>query len=463
MKSNHHKKVDASGRPVPGAQRPSSLPDAQREQILREKLYHKAKQEPEFRFYVLYDKMFIPYLLRQAWKRVRTGGKSPGIDNVTVQDIEAYGVDIYLEELAEQLRTRTYRPQPVKRVMIAKPNGGTRPLGIPTLRDRIAQRVAVSILEPIFEADFEDSSYGFRPGRSAKDAMAEIKAHLKAGKTQVYDADLSKYFDSIPHDKLMKTLNQRITDPRMLKLIGQWLKAPVYEDGAFKGGKRTREGTPQGGVISPLLANIYLHLLDRIVNKPTSTFTKLGIRMVRYADDFVLMGNRLPETAIRILKHLINRLGLTLNEQKTRQVDATQSPFDFLGLTVRYDRDLFRKGSKYWNITASKKAENKLKSSLKEYLSCSGHFSPEEVAKGLNRKLGGWLNYFQMEGVSYTAVNKRRIRHYLTGRLHRYYGRKSQRRSKMYRQDAFSVLVKQYGLIDPTTYARGAGQPVNAF
>lgn len=454
--NNYQKNVGASGQRNLQKRRPSRLPDAERAQILREKLYQKAKQEPEFRFYILYDKMFIAYLLRQGWKRVKAGGKTPGIDGVTIEDIERYGVDRYLEELGEELRKRTYRPQPVKRVMIEKENGGQRPLGIPTFRDRIAQAVAVMVLEPIFEADFEESSYGFRPGRSAKDAMAAVKAHLKAGRSQVYDADLSQYFDSIPHDKLMKTLNQRVTDPRMLKLIHMWLKVPVYEDGQFKAGKKNKQGTPQGGVISPLLANIYLHLLDRIVNNPQSLFSRHEVHMVRYADDFMLMSAHIPQQVLDYLHKLIARMGLTLNQQKTHLADATRQPVDFLGLTTRYDWDLQGREFRYWNITASKKSEQKIRSKLKSYLERGGHLPPEQVANGLNRMLRGWLNYFEMEGVSYPAMNKRRLRFYLQNRLHRYYGRKSQRKSKLYRQNAFEILVKNHGLIDPTKYSKKA-------
>lgn len=403
---------------------------------------------------MLYDKMFLPYLLRQAWRRVKARGKSPGVDNVRVEDIEEYGVDTYLAELGEELRTRSYRPQPVKRVMIEKENGGQRPLGIPTLRDRIVQNVAVMILEPIFEADFEESSYGFRPGRSAKDAMAAIKANLKAGKTQVYDADLSGYFDTIPHDRLMKTINLRVTDPRMLKLIHLWLKAPVVEDGVYKGGKKRKEGTPQGGVISPLLANIYAHLLDRIVNKPTSMFARLGVKIVRYADDFVLMAPQIVPAIIDRVKRILTRMGLKLNEQKTHLVDATQQPFNFLGFTVRYDRDLFGRAGRYWNLTASKKSESKLIGKIRNFLSTHGHLPAPMVAAGLNTMLRGWLNYFDIQGVSYTYMSKRRLRYYLTSKLHRFYGRKSQRKSRLYRQDAFGVLVSRHGLIDPTKYAK---------
>lgn len=270
--------------------RRSEIPDAERLSELQEKLYQKAKQERGYKFYVLYDKMFVPYILREAWKHVKANDGAPGVDGITVAEVEKYGIELYLKELGEELRKQTYQPQAVKRVMISKASGGQRPLGIPTVRDRIAQTACKMILEPIFEADFEESSYGFRPNRSSKDAMAAIKEHLKQGKTEVYDADLSKYFDTIPHDKLQIALKQRIADPRILKLINKWLKVSVYEDGQYKSGKGNRTGTPQGGVISPLLANIYFHLIDKIVNTTQSLFGQYGIGIVRYADDFVLMG-----------------------------------------------------------------------------------------------------------------------------------------------------------------------------
>ncbi len=224
--------------------RRNEIPDAERVLMLQEKLYQKAKQERGYKFYVLYDKMFVPYMLREAWKSVRSNGGAPGVDKTTITDVESYGVDTYLKELGEDLRKQLYEPLAVKRVMIPKANGGERPLGIPTVRDRIAQTVCKMILEPIFEADFEDSSYGFRPSRSSKDAITAIKENLKEGNTEVYDADLSKYFDTIPHDKLQITLKERITDPRILKLINKWLKVPVYEDGQYKSGKGNRTGTP---------------------------------------------------------------------------------------------------------------------------------------------------------------------------------------------------------------------------
>ena len=240
------KKVGAEVQGELFKRRPSEIPDAERVLTLQQKLYQKAKQERGYKFYVLYDKMFIPYMLREAWEKVKANGGSPGVDRVTISEVENIGVETYLKELGEELRKQTYLPQAVKRVMIPKANGGERPLGIPTVRDRIAQTVCKMILEPIFEAEFEDSSYGFRPNRSAKDAIAAIKGNLKQGKTAVYDADLSKYFDTIPHDKLLITLKERITDPRILKLINKWLKVSVYEDGKFTEWKRETYGNTPG-------------------------------------------------------------------------------------------------------------------------------------------------------------------------------------------------------------------------
>ena len=430
--------------------RRSEIPDAERVSALQEKLYQKAKQEREYKFYVLYDKMFIPYMLREAWKSVKANDGAPGVDNKTIGDIERYGIETYLQELGEDLRKQTYRPQPVKRVMIPKANGGERPLGIPIVRDRIAQTVCKMILEPIFEADFEETSYGFRPGRSSKDAISTIKERLKDGKTEVYDADLSSYFDTIPHEKLEIALKERIADPRMLKLLKKWLKVPVKEKGQYKGGKGNNTGTPQGGVISPLLANIYLHLLDRIINNPKSIFGKEGIQIVRYADDFVLMGRTLSEKSIEKLKTLIERMGLRLNEAKTRQINAKEESFNFLGFTVRYDRDIRGSANKYWNIVPSKKSEQKIRDKIKEYLHVHGHCTAQDIANGLNLIIRGWINYFDVRGVSYPALSKRKLRFYLSERIYRYYNRKSQRKCRLYGHNAFEVLTTKFGLIDPT-------------
>jgi len=447
------KKVGAEVQGELFKRRPNEIPDAERVLTLQQRLYQKAKQERGYKFYVLYDKMFIPYMLREAWEKVRANGGSPGVDRVTIAEIENIGVKAYLKELGEELRKQTYQPQAVKRVMIPKANGGERPLGIPTVRDRIAQTVCKMILEPIFEADFEDSSYGFRPNRNAKDAIKAIKENLKQGNTAVYDADLSKYFDTIPHDKLLITLKQRITDPRILKLINKWLKVSVYEDGKYTSGKGKRMGTPQGGVISPLLANIYFHLIDKIVSDSRSLFGKCGIQIVRYADDFVLMGKTLPTEVIEKLKSLLDRMGLKINETKTRQIDARKESFNFLGFTMRYDNDIKGRNFKYWNVIPSTKSEQKIRDKVKEYLGLHGHCKTQDVVTSLNAIMRGWLNYFEIKEVSYPAMSKRRLGFYLAQCLNRYYKRKSQRKCRLYGQDAFGILTIRYGLIDPSKYA----------
>lgn len=448
----NQQKVESGGQLELFKKHKRDMSPLERVKLLQEKLYCKAKQEKTFKFYVLYDKVFIPYMLKEAYRRVKLNGGSPGIDNQSFSDIEAYGTEKFLDQLREELRKKTYRSQPVKRVWIPKANGGKRPLGIPTIRDRIAQMACKMVIEPIFEADFEDSSHGFRPGRSSKDAIGAIKGHLKAGKNEVYDADLSKYFDTIPHNKLKKALELRISDPRMLKLINKWLKSVVYEDGDYKGGKKTKAGTPQGGVISPLLANIYMHLLDRIVNNKNSLFHKLGIKIVRYADDFVLMGKKITKAAIAKLKELLERMGLRLNETKTKQVNAREEPFHFLGFTIRYDKDIKGRNKRYWNIVPSAKSEKKAREKLRTYLRARGHYRKETIVSGLNAIQRGWINYFDIPGISYPAMSKRSLYFYLRESLNRYYRRKSQRGSRLYGQQAFELLVQRNGLIHPMKY-----------
>lgn len=428
------------------------IPSAERLQTLQEKLYQKAKQEPEYKFYILYDKTFIPYMLKEAWKRVKAKHSAAGVDNQTVEDVEEYGEERYLQELGEELRKQTYRPQPIKRIYRPKANGKLRPIGIGCIKDRIAQTVCKMIIEPIFEADFEDCSYGFRAERSSKGAVSEIKAHLKSGYTEVYDADLSAYFDTIPHNKLYKVLKMRISDPRLMKLIDKFLKVPVQEKDGKKGGKKNKKGVPQGGILSPLLANIYMNLIDRAVSKPQGIFNKTGVKIVRYADDFVLMSKELKEEALEKLKEMLTRMDLQLNEDKTRKLKAEEEAFNFLGFTFRYDKDLYDGKKRYWNVIPTKKAINKLRGKIREQLHSSLHYSPERLVESLNEMLRGWLNYFEIKGISYPSAAKREISHYLNVSLYRYYNRKSQRKSRLYGHQAMKILVHKYGLIDPVKY-----------
>jgi len=455
LRNKYQEKDGAEGQLPLFGKKKWEMSDAERVLSLQSKLYQKAKQDKGYNFYVLYDKVYQKHMMMVAWKAVKANQGSPGIDGISIRDIEDQGVSEYLEKLGEELRTKSYRAQAVKRVMIPKANGGERPLGIPTVKDRIVQTACKQLIEPIFEADFEESSYGFRPERSSADALKAIKGHLQEGKSEVLDADLSKYFDTIPHDKLLIALKERISDPRLLDLIHQWLKAPIYEDGGFKGGKKNKVGTPQGGVISPLLANIYLNLLDRIVNNPKSLFHENGVKIVRYADDFVLMGKQMGDQIKEKLTSLLNRMGLSLNAEKTRTVEAKRESFDFLGFTIRYDKDLWDSNKRYWNIIPSRKSEQKIRDKIKAYLEAHGHYNGQQVSEDLNKLLRGWLNYFDIKGVSYPAISKRRLRHYLQERLNRYYNRKSQRKCRLYRQKAFEALVEKYGLIDPTKYSSG--------
>lgn len=433
----------------------------ERLRLLQLKLYFKAKQEKRYKFYVLYDKLSLGYTLEQAYKRCRSNDGSPGIDGMTFKDVEEYGVQRFLDELGEELRTRTYKPEPVKRVWIEKENGGKRPLGIPTIKDRVAQQACKMIIEPIWEADFADSSYGFRPKRSAADAVRHIKENLKSGQHDVYDADLSKYFDTIPHDKLEVALKERITDPRVIHLIKLWLKVPIVEeDGRYTGGKRHKRGTPQGGVISPLLANIYMNLLDRIVNKAGGYFARQGIRMIRYADDFILMSKHIGQDSLERLHHYISRMGLTINEDKSRKVKAREQSFDFLGFTFRYDISLFNRDKRFWNVFPRVKSQKKIRQKVNTKLKLIGHLQAELIPLELNPIIRGWMNYYRIDKVSYTQVAFRELDKYLRRRLDRFYQRKSQRKSKLHGQQAYELLTRKHGLIVP--YKTSGIRPVNA-
>jgi len=433
--------------------RKSLLPDAKRVQYFQRNIYRKAKQEKELRFYVLYDKVRLPHFLREAYKRCKANKGRAGVDGIYFKDIETSGVEKFLLEISQELENKTYKPQPVLRVEIPKANGKTRPLGIPTIKDRVVQMATKLVIEPIFEADFEESSHGFRPRRSASDAISEIKVNLKSGKSDVFDADLSAYFDTIPHKELMTLIAMRVSDKHILHLIKMWLKAPVMINGRPTGGKKNKVGTPQGGVISPLLANIYLHLLDKCVNRINGLFQTNGVKMVRYADDFVLMARKIPDVCYDKLHHMLKHMKLRLNMQKSKIVRAKEESFDFLGFSFRYSNDPWGRDCKYWNVEPSVKSLKKVRANISEYLSNNGHKAPYIVARDLNAIIRGWINYFSIAKVSYPNKAKRKLRYYLCDKLQRFYKRKSQRKCKLYNRGAFGVLVQRYGLIDPTKYA----------
>jgi RNA-directed DNA polymerase len=391
---------------------------------LQRKLYLKAKAEPAFRFYLLYDKICREDILRHAYDLARANRGAPGVDGVTFAAIEAAGLEGWLGGLRKDVVAKTYRPEPVRRVMIPKPGGGERPLGIPTIRDRVVQTAAKLVLEPIFEADLDPAAYGYRPGRSGADAIKEVHALLCHGYTDVVDADLSKYFDTIPHQDLMRSVARRVVDRRLLRLIKLWLKAPVEEsddDGKRRltGGKSSTCGTPQGGVVSPLLANLYM---NRFLKhwRATGRGEAYQARIVSYADDFVILSRKSAAEALAWTRQVMIKLGLALNEVKTAVRDARREPFDFLGYTFgphRYRKD----GHWYLGASPSKKSVLRLKAKVSDLMVPGDMGTWPEVRDRLNRLLRGWTTYFShgTRMPAYRAVDNHvyeRVRNFLARR-----------------------------------------------
>lgn len=432
--------------------RTSVLNTDERVRMFQRKLYLKAKQSKTFKFYVLYDKVSLAYFIDEAYRRVKANGGAPGVDGVNFEMIEKEGLPLFLENIKTELLSKSYQAQAVRRVYIPKANGKMRPLGIPTIKDRIVQMSVKMVIEPIFEADFADSSFGFRPKKSAKDAMGKIKEHLKEGRTTVYDADLEAYFDTIPHDKLMNALKERIADSNVLALINQWLKCPIVDDKTkrISGGKKNHNGTPQGGVISPLRSNIYLNLLDRMFENPMSEFSKEGVKIVRYADDFLLFSKYPSFKVYTHLEKILTRMGLRLNREKTSTKNARVQTLDFLGFSIRNCRTPYKGAlNLFWNIFPSKQSEKKIRRNIKETLRTSLHLKPKVYVKRINIQLRGWVNYFKIKAVSHIYDSVSRVAGYLGETLYRMIRRKSQNGwSKRYRQFVYKKFIQKHGLIN---------------
>jgi len=414
--------------------------------MLQRKLYQKAKEEPKYRFYLLYDKMWREDILLHAYELAKANKGAPGVDEQSFEQIESEGREKWLQGIRNDLRAKTYEPQAVRRVMIPKPGGGERPLGIPTIRDRVVQTAAKLLLEPIFEADFDPNAYGYRPKRSAQDAIQKVQELLRQGYTEVVDADLSKYFDNIPHSELLQCVARRIVDRDMLHLIKMWLKVPAEERDEQgrrhrTGGKEHTRGTPQGGVISPLLANIYMNRFLKYW-RITERGEAFNAAVINYADDFVILSRGCAEEALSWTRGVMERIQLTLNEAKTSIKQARKESFDFLGYTFGMHRSW--KGFWYLGASPSKKSVGRLRQKVGDLL-CPQNTKPwGEVRAKLNSILRGWSNYFS-HGTCLEAC--RAVDQYVYERVRGFLGRRHKVPSRGTTRFSHPVVFGEMGVV----------------
>jgi RNA-directed DNA polymerase len=414
---------------------------------LQKKLYLKAKAEPDFRFYLLYDKVWRDDILRHAYRLARANLGAPGVDGVGFAAIEIAGLEEWLTGIRKELREKTYRPDSVRRVRIPKPNGGERPLGIPTIRDRVVQTALKLVIEPIFEADLEPNAYGYRPKRSAGEAIKAVHDLLCHGHTDVVDADLTKYFDTIPHDQLMQSVARRIVDKDVLRLIKMWLKAPVEEtdkDGTRRmtGGKKHKQGTPQGGVISPLLANLYMNRFLKYW-RLTEQKQKLKAHVIAYADDFVILSRGHAQEARAFAATVMTRLGLTLNEAKTSLRNARKERFDFLGYSFG-PHHFHKNGQWYLGASPSKKSVARLKPRISAILYRANKEPWDEVRARLNRLLKGWSGYF---GYGTCTPAYRAIDNHVVTRVRRFLKQRHKVPSRGTRRFSTGIVFGELGVL----------------
>ena len=380
-----------------------SLETPEKIRMLQKKLYSKAKQEPAYRFYLLYDKIYREDILAHAYGLAKANAGACGVDGETFEGIESRGLERWLAGVRTELKDRTYKRQPVRRVMIPKPGGGERPLGIPTIRDRVVQTATKLVIEPIFEADLEPDAYGYRPKRSAGEAIEKVHRLICDGYTDVVDADLSKYFDTIPHGELMQSVARRIVDRDVLHLIKMWLTVPVEErgeDGKSQWTGGSTSGTPQGGVISPLLANLYMNRFLKYwrISRRGEVYRA---SIVNYADDFVILSRGHAAEAMAWTRTVMTKLKLRLNESKTSIRNARKERFDFLGYT--FGPHCFkRNGHWYLGASPSQRSVQRLKTKVRDLLQPRNVGCWDDVRDRLNRVLRGWHNYFHYGTVAAT-------------------------------------------------------------
>jgi group II intron reverse transcriptase/maturase len=426
-----------------------SLTPPPKVQKLRTTLHAKAKGSPDYRFYRLYDKVYRRDILEYAYLRCRSNDGAPGVDGQTFEDIEAYGRDRWLDELTTELRGRTYRPDPVRRVFIPKGDGQRRPLGIGTIRDRVVQMATVLVLEPIFEADLPPEQHAYRPDHSALDAIRQVHGYVNTGHTEVVDADLSGYFDSIPHAELMRSLSRRISDRHLLGLIKMWLVAPVEETDERGRRRRTtrnkdeRRGSPQGSPLSPLLANIYMRRF-LVGWKVLGHEQRLDAHIVNYADDFVICCRGTACEAMAAMREMMSKLRLTVNEAKTRLCRVPEETFDFLGYTIGRCWSP-KTGRSYIGTKPSAKKIDRLKREISDQTSRVWlRTDVEDRVARLNRMLLGWSNYFCLGpvGASYRAIDRHarhRLGQWLRGK-HKRKGRRAPRLPDKYLDDVLGLV-----------------------
>ena len=424
--------------------------------VFQRKLYIRAKQDGSFKAYSLYGKLCEGQTLSEAYRRVRQNySKGVGVDNQGFDDVEKKGLNTFLADIGQELENRTYKSQAVRQVLIPKEKKGDfRKLGIPTIRDRVVQMAVKMLIEPLWEADFCETSHGFRLKRSAKEAIKQVKQNIYAGHQFVYDADLSKYFDTIDHSKLFVLLKERLTDKGILRLIQQWLRAPVQlPDGKLLA---SRKGSPQGGVISPLLSNIYLHAFDRIVNNPKGKFAKANIRIVRYADDFLLMGKGyFSKEILSYINRIMDNMGLSLNKEKTKLLHISKSSLHFLGFEFRTVPSKFGWNRKnYTNVRPSMKSRSKFYTKLRDLLAKRKHWTIEWIVWKLNEQLIGWLNYFSINKVTHIWETIKVIKKHLDYKLFKWMKSKGRKAHRKLSQRPYDNLVKFYKLLDIEKYAR---------